>query len=191
MTARGHQACAMIRGTQSEARKTKALLVGRAFSLPAFCNHPVCSGTKAGKWHGHVEAHKKGFNERQGFDCEKQNLHRSSGRRADVSSSSAAGCATSAAVPCRTIRITWWQGSRPHRWRRFCQGPGASDTAFPSILYRLTGRMRGRARAQGAQAGAGYRGFAVDCDPGVTVEEDLYRRDTTMNSMALDCRWAA
>ena len=34
--------------------------------------------------------------------------------------------------------------------------------------------------------GAGYRGFVVDCDPGVTVEEDLYRRDTTMNSMALE-----
>ena len=33
--------------------------------------------------------------------------------------------------------------------------------------------------------GRGYRGFRVSYDPSVTVEEDLYRRDTTMNSMAL------
>ena len=34
--------------------------------------------------------------------------------------------------------------------------------------------------------GQGYRGFRVSYDPSVTVEEDLYRRDTTMNSMALE-----
>ena len=32
--------------------------------------------------------------------------------------------------------------------------------------------------------GQGYRGFAVEYGPEVTVEEDLFRRDTTMNSMA-------
>lgn len=34
--------------------------------------------------------------------------------------------------------------------------------------------------------GPGYRGFRVSYAPSVTVEEDLYRRDTTMNSMALE-----
>jgi len=32
--------------------------------------------------------------------------------------------------------------------------------------------------------GLGYRGFSVVYDETVTIEEDLYRRDTTMNSMA-------
>ena len=32
--------------------------------------------------------------------------------------------------------------------------------------------------------GTGYRGFAVTFSPDVTIEEDLYRRDTTMNAMA-------
>ena len=33
--------------------------------------------------------------------------------------------------------------------------------------------------------GRGYRGFAAEFSPDVTIEDDLYRRDTTMNSMAL------
>lgn len=32
--------------------------------------------------------------------------------------------------------------------------------------------------------GQGYTGFAVDYEDNVTIEEDLYRRDTTMNSIA-------
>ena len=34
--------------------------------------------------------------------------------------------------------------------------------------------------------GTGYRGFAVKADGTVTIEEDLFRRDTTMNSIALE-----
>lgn len=34
--------------------------------------------------------------------------------------------------------------------------------------------------------GIGYRGFAVEADGTVTIEEDLFRRDTTMNSMAME-----
>lgn len=33
--------------------------------------------------------------------------------------------------------------------------------------------------------GAGYRGFSVNFDSTVTIEEDLYRRDTTINAMAI------
>jgi len=36
------------------------------------------------------------------------------------------------------------------------------------------------------KTGAGYRGFDVIFDPTVTIEEDLYRRDTTMNAMAVE-----
>ena len=34
--------------------------------------------------------------------------------------------------------------------------------------------------------GAGYRGFSVDFNPTVTIEEDLFRRDTTINAMAIN-----
>lgn len=33
--------------------------------------------------------------------------------------------------------------------------------------------------------GTGYRGFEVEYDASITVEDDLYRRDTTMNSIAI------
>lgn len=36
------------------------------------------------------------------------------------------------------------------------------------------------------KVGAGYRGFNVKFDPTVTIEQDLYRRDTTINAMAID-----
>ena len=36
------------------------------------------------------------------------------------------------------------------------------------------------------KTGRGYRGFEVAYDPAVTVEDDLFRRDTTMNSLALE-----
>ena len=36
------------------------------------------------------------------------------------------------------------------------------------------------------KTGSGYRGFEVISDPSVTIEEDLYRRDTTMNAMAME-----
>lgn len=36
------------------------------------------------------------------------------------------------------------------------------------------------------KVGAGYRGFNVEFNPKVTIEQDLYRRDTTINAMAID-----
>ncbi len=36
------------------------------------------------------------------------------------------------------------------------------------------------------KCGTGYRGFKALCDPTVTIRDDLWRRDTTMNAMALD-----
>ena len=34
--------------------------------------------------------------------------------------------------------------------------------------------------------GSGYKGFEVFCSPEITIEEDLFRRDSTVNSMARD-----
>ena len=37
------------------------------------------------------------------------------------------------------------------------------------------------------KVGSGYRGFKIAANPKITIEEDLKRRDTTINSMAKDC----
>ena len=42
-----------------------------------------------------------------------------------------------------------------------------------------------------AKSGSGYRGFAATFSPAVTIEQDLYRRDTTINSIALSLRTGA
>ena len=58
--------------------------------------------------------------------------------------------------------------------------------SFPVYLLRIEGESCEVAFARKERKqGQGYRGFAVDFGTEVTLEEDLYRRDTTMNSMAL------
>ena len=56
---------------------------------------------------------------------------------------------------------------------------------FPVFLHPETGEEYALARTERKTA-PGYRGFAVHADPGVTLEEDLRRRDVTINAMALD-----
>ena len=34
---------------------------------------------------------------------------------------------------------------------------------------------------------SGYKGFKISAKPKITIEEDLFRRDTTVNSIAMDC----
>ncbi|ANR70619.1 tRNA adenylyltransferase [Selenomonas sp. oral taxon 126] len=59
--------------------------------------------------------------------------------------------------------------------------------AFPVYHVRVDGVRREVAFARRERkTGAGYRGFDVAFDPTVTIEEDLYRRDTRMNAMALE-----
>ena len=56
---------------------------------------------------------------------------------------------------------------------------------FPVFLHPETGEEYALARTERKQ-GRGYHGFAVDFDPGVTLEEDLRRRDLTINAIAQD-----
>lgn len=59
--------------------------------------------------------------------------------------------------------------------------------AFPVYHVRVDGMRREVAFARReCKTGAGYRGFDVTFDPTVTIEEDLYRRDTRMNAMAIE-----
>ena len=55
---------------------------------------------------------------------------------------------------------------------------------FPVFLHPLTKEEYALARTERKQ-GTGYTGFAVHADPGVTLEQDLLRRDLTINAMAL------
>jgi len=54
---------------------------------------------------------------------------------------------------------------------------------FPVFLHPVTKEEYALARQERKQ-GHGYRGFVVDADPGVTLEQDLARRDLTINAMA-------
>jgi tRNA nucleotidyltransferase (CCA-adding enzyme) len=57
--------------------------------------------------------------------------------------------------------------------------------SFPVFLHPDTGEEFALARTERKQ-GHGYHGFSVNFDPGVTLEEDLARRDLTINAMARD-----
>ncbi len=54
---------------------------------------------------------------------------------------------------------------------------------FPVFLHPETKDEYALARTERKQ-GHGYTGFAIDCDPTVTLEEDLLRRDLTVNAIA-------
>lgn len=58
---------------------------------------------------------------------------------------------------------------------------------FPVYLLNIDDKMCEVALARTERKiGSGYRGFSVDFNAGVTIEQDLFRRDTTMNAMAID-----
>jgi len=61
--------------------------------------------------------------------------------------------------------------------------PIGSD--FPVYLHPKTKEEYALGRTE-RKSGKGYTGFVVDASPNVTLEEDLARRDLTINSMALD-----
>ena len=54
---------------------------------------------------------------------------------------------------------------------------------FPVFLHPHTGEEYALARTE-RKSGRGHRGFVVDADPSVTLEEDLQRRDFTINAIA-------
>ncbi len=59
------------------------------------------------------------------------------------------------------------------------------DMNFPVFLHPDTGDEYALARRE-RKTGPGYKGFEVDAGPDVTLEEDLARRDLTINAMARD-----
>jgi len=60
-----------------------------------------------------------------------------------------------------------------------------ANPEFPVFLHPDTGEEYALARRE-TKVGEGYRGFMVDAGPDVSLEEDLARRDLTINAMARD-----
>ncbi|MEO8224145.1 MAG: multifunctional CCA addition/repair protein [Gammaproteobacteria bacterium] len=56
---------------------------------------------------------------------------------------------------------------------------------FPVFLHPVTSEEYALARTE-RKTGPGYRGFEVHADPSTTLEEDLQRRDLTINAIAED-----
>lgn len=65
------------------------------------------------------------------------------------------------------------------------QGYQAVGRDFPVFLHPKTREEYALARTERKQ-GVGYYGFVCDANPAVTLEEDLARRDLTINAMAMD-----
>jgi tRNA nucleotidyltransferase (CCA-adding enzyme) len=72
-------------------------------------------------------------------------------------------------------------GATPERMVELGFRPVGRD--FPVFLHPVTHEEYALARTE-RKNGRGYRGFVVHCAPDVTLEEDLRRRDLTINAMA-------
>ncbi len=64
-------------------------------------------------------------------------------------------------------------------------GYKAVGNDFPVFLHPESGEEYALARTE-RKTGAGYHGFTFHTSPEVTIEEDLARRDLTINAMAMD-----
>jgi len=74
-------------------------------------------------------------------------------------------------------------GATPEEMLRLGFKPVGRD--FPVFLHPKTREEHALARTE-RKSGRGYHGFVFDTDAGVTLEQDLERRDLTINAMAED-----
>ncbi|MGX9418480.1 multifunctional CCA addition/repair protein [Vibrio sp. WJH972] len=74
-------------------------------------------------------------------------------------------------------------GSSPEEM--LSRGYQAVGKDFPVFLHPKTKQEHALARTE-RKTGAGYKGFACDFDASVTLEDDLKRRDLTINAIAQD-----
>jgi tRNA nucleotidyltransferase (CCA-adding enzyme) len=93
-------------------------------------------------------------------------------------------------VPCAIAcwaarhRYRLGRGGRHHR-RDARQGLSPGGCGFPGVPSPENGEEYALARTE-RKSGRGYGGFTFHASPEVTLEEDLIRRDLTINAMAED-----
>ncbi|PVV14754.1 MAG: rhodanese, partial [gamma proteobacterium symbiont of Ctena orbiculata] len=73
-------------------------------------------------------------------------------------------------------------GSSPEEM--LAAGYRRADSEFPVFLHPETGEEYALARTE-VKSGSGYKGFQVEYGPHITLEQDLLRRDLTINAMAI------
>ena len=76
-------------------------------------------------------------------------------------------------------------GATPEEMLALGYKPVGKD--FPVFLHPDSGEEYALARTE-RKSGRGYKGFVVHASPDVTLEQDLLRRDLTINAMARDSR---
>ena len=94
-------------------------------------------------------------------------------------------CATSCWAAGQRSRLGGGRRHAGDRCSRRATSPWGSD--FPVFLHPETREEYALARTE-RKHGRGYRGFEFFASPDVTLEEDLERRDLTINAMARDER---
>ena len=94
------------------------------------------------------------------------------------------GAVRDALLGLRAVERDWVVvGSEPEHMIN--QGYKQVGASFPVFLHPDSGEEYALARTE-KKEGHGYHGFNVDFHPGVTLEEDLQRRDLTINAIAQD-----
>ncbi len=74
-------------------------------------------------------------------------------------------------------------GACPEEMEKLGYRPVGQD--FPVFIHPTTGEEYALARTE-RKSGSGYKGFTFHTDPSISLEEDLIRRDLTINAMATD-----
>ncbi|MCC6075030.1 multifunctional CCA addition/repair protein [Pseudomonas sp. GCM10022188] len=85
----------------------------------------------------------------------------------------------------RTVTETDWVVVGAHPEELLAQGFRPVGADFPVFLHPESGEEYALARTE-RKSGRGYGGFTCYASPEVTLEEDLIRRDLTINAMAED-----
>lgn len=85
----------------------------------------------------------------------------------------------------RTVTETDWVVVGAHPEELLAQGFRPVGADFPVFLHPQSGEEYALARTE-RKSGRGYGGFTCYASPEVTLEEDLIRRDLTINAMAED-----